>query len=222
MKTTSIMLDTERALTDPGIVTLYDKSRFKHTGALTAVTTVKLASGLYAYVFNGTTSLITIAAAKSLSPVNKNNLWSASAWIKPTTTGEGTAGKIFSQTSGWYFGLANLALEAAIFHATTAAWAVSTAAISASAWHHAAMVYNRLGTLKLEVYVDGALMALAIDQAGVGAISDLSANPLILGNQAVADNTFDGQQFGWKIEARAWLAGEVLNQYTKDAPWLGR
>ena len=85
-KVSNIVLATDRSLLDPGIVLLKDNSRFANSLALTAVTTSKMAAGQYVHVFNGTTSLITVTAARCLSPFGKS-VWSASAWIKPTTDG---------------------------------------------------------------------------------------------------------------------------------------
>ena len=226
-KTSNLVLLSERGQRDPGIVTLYDKSRYANNGVLTAVTTQRQPSGVYAHVFNGTTSLITIAAAKSLSPYNKNGYWSASAWIKPTTDGKNDLGTILRQASGWFFRVRNEAagtvrLNGFVDHVTTDAEVVSSTTMTCSVWHHVAMVYNRLGTLKIELYIDGAECALSTDTAGVGALTNGSANALILGNDVAVSNTFDGSIAWWKVAAEAWSAGKNLNDYEAEKVWWGR
>jgi hypothetical protein len=203
-----------------------DRSRFGNNGTHTAITWVQLPSGLWVRSFNGTTSLITIPAAKCLSPFNKNGLWSTSAWIKPLSDGEADSGMIFSQLSGWWFGLfgevaGTVRLASYIYHSGVDAEAYSTTTMTINAWHHVAMVYNRLATLRIELYIDGALCTLGTDTAGTGTVDDASANALILGNNGGAALTFDGSISGWRVRTLALRAGQVLTYFNAERAWYG-
>lgn len=226
MRSSQVMLETERTLVNPGVVSLYDKSRYGHVGVLTATTVTQLPSRLWVHAFNGTTSLITIPAAKPLSPYNKQATWSASAWINPTSDGEGDLGTIYSQATGWYLRVREevagvVKLSGWIDHLTTDANAISSTTMTLATWHRVAMVYNRLGTYKIELYIDGTLCTLGTDTAGVGAIIDGSASALILGNEVGVTNTFDGSISAWKIQARALRAADVLVMFNAEKNWFG-
>lgn len=223
-KASNLCLLTERGLSDTGTATLLDKSRYGHTGTLTAVTTTRLNSGIYVHNFNGSTSLISIPAHKSLSPYNKGGTWSASAWIKPTSDGESDLGQIFRQGGYWYMCVATevagtVTLRALIDYVTTDSSARSSTTMTLAAWHHVAMVHNRLGTYKTELYIDGSLCTLGTDTAGVGGMVDGGAEALTLSSAALC---FDGSIAWWKVAAEAWTAGQVKQQqYDAERAWYG-
>ena len=95
MKTKGLVLDPEASRDiEPGIVTLYDRSRFQNNGAMTDVTWVRLPSGLWVMGFNGTTSIVNCGVGASLANLTPMTLIE---WINPTTTGEGNSGRLFDK-----------------------------------------------------------------------------------------------------------------------------
>lgn len=64
-KVTGRVLDVAnyRGSVSPGVATLVDDSRYGNDGAMTNVTWTRLPNGLWAMVFNGTTSLVTVPSS---------------------------------------------------------------------------------------------------------------------------------------------------------------
>ncbi len=66
-KTRGIVLEPEVSRdVEPGVVTLYDRSRFANNGVMANVTWVQLPSGLWVMEFNGTSSKVNFNAPVSL------------------------------------------------------------------------------------------------------------------------------------------------------------
>ena len=76
--------------------TCYDLTLYKNVGALTSVTFAG-SGGTGSFVFNGTTSLINLGTTNG---GNVTTAWTLESWIRPTTSGEGSAGRVFQHSTG--------------------------------------------------------------------------------------------------------------------------
>lgn len=227
MKTRGSVLEARRyagSVTPPAA--LEDVSRFGNDGVFTNITQVRLPSGLWVTEFNGTTSLITVAAGRSHSVGYLNpHVFSLEAWINANSDGENNEGRIFSKALGYELWIdsetaAGCLIEATVDMATDAN-AVTSARVRIGAWGHIVAVFNRLGTYHYEIYLNGSLLALGTDTAGIGAFVDDTANALIIGNNVATDRTFDGEIVIPRIYNYALTAGEIAAKFEAGRHWFG-
>ena len=159
--------------------------------------------------FNGTTTQIrggTLTAVDDLA----SNAMTISAWITPTTTGEGGSGRIANKRNVAY--PATDANGGWLFYTTgtaTLGWIVASAAgavigqqvgnsnsITLSTRQHVLVTYDDAGDLtgdrKAHIYVNGVEVTYATDTATVGTVGTDATGELIIGNVGDATRTFDG------------------------------
>ncbi len=179
---------------------LPDMSRYGNDGVFTNIAAwTQLPSGLWTMPFNGTTSIITIAANASLSALPQMTF---SVWLKPITTGETASGMVFqlgsgslTPTAGWllrYSGGENLAFY--VNYVTTDLRSVSAInSITLGAYQHFVVVWT--GTTvaaDIDFYVNGVVSANTANQDAAGArVSDVGST-LYIGNAAATLRTWDG------------------------------
>lgn len=183
-------------------------------GTATAVTYVDGKFGKAAS-FNGTTSLITVAAHSSIN-ITSMGACRLSAWIYVDSDGENDEGRIFDKFSGsnvgyrfFVFGQSGstVKLKFEVGHATTNTLVVTSTTLSTGAWHKVDAIYN--SDKSGDIYIDGAIATYATDTTGVDALSDDSAVALTLGNNAAVTRTFDGEIDDMRIYDGAFTADEL-------------
>lgn len=172
-----------------------------------------------ARVFNGTTSLVTIAADTALDNLNT---FTYTAWIYPTGNGEGNLARILQKntnTAGKRWQVNNSAAPLASLHlvidrATTDAIARSVAdTIQFNVWQFVAASWNGVNAAKLYVGTNGGQVGEVsyntTPSAGSGATENDSANPFYVGATNNGGNTFDGSISDVRIYDRVLSLDEL-------------
>ena len=227
MKTRGLVLDPRRyrtSVTPPA--SLEDTSRFGNNGVHYDITWVRLApSGLWVREFDGITSLVDCGADPSLDSYLKPQGFSLEAWVLANSDGGNDNGKIFYKDWGYELWLSSetvdgCLIEAMVDHITTNADAVTSGRIKIGVWGHIVAVYNRLGTFRIELYLDGQLMALGTDTAGVGGLTDDTGTPLYLGNDGV-NFPFDGQKVNHKVYSYSLSPADIYAHYQAERRFFG-
>ena len=101
-----LVFEAEQSIdVEPGTTTLYDMSRYKENCGMTAITWTQLPSGLWAMVFNGTTS---VALGTSTTPHYFSGI-TVIAWINPTVINDWKQQSVVTKTAvgltEWKLGL---------------------------------------------------------------------------------------------------------------------
>ena len=100
-KTRGIVFESEVSRdVEPGVVTLYDRSRFQNNGAMTDVSWTQLPSGLWVMSYNGSSSLVDLGNADSLKLKDTN--FTLMLWFNPTTVGVDTTTQLFGTQDSYY------------------------------------------------------------------------------------------------------------------------
>ena len=193
-----------------------DYSGYQNHGTLHGPTWV---DGRYgkALSFDGVDDYVNCGSDKSLASYGKDKItWEF--WIYPKSDGEGDSGRIADRSLGYNFRVESevssaVRLEGFVSHVTTGADAITSDRIAVNAWHHVVFVYNEDGAKKIKIYADGALMALWINTAGVGALSNDTGSSLYIGNTCAGNRTFDGYIGLAGIHNRALSAEEIQACY---------
>lgn len=144
--------------------------------------------------FNGTTTSIDAGSEASVDELH-DAAFTAEAWIRPQTTGEGAAGRIFDKAN-WRLNVGSTGLAGFVDCATTDATTTSALANLPmdNRWHHVVMVFDDAGDRKAWLAVDGIWVGTPV--AGVGAVVSDAASNLYIGNNSAGSNTFAGA-IGW-------------------------
>uniref|UniRef100_A0A6M3LXT8 Putative lectin/glucanase superfamily protein n=1 Tax=viral metagenome TaxID=1070528 RepID=A0A6M3LXT8_9ZZZZ len=208
MKNTGIVFEgsTYRNVTPPTGF-LYDRSRNKNNGALTAVTYTTLASGVRALTFNGSTSLITVTDAPPIQNIFDGG-GSILAWVNPASDGEGNTGRIYQKRpNGWMLIVRN---EAAgkmdlvfqqDFDGTVGQWDTTATTLSINTWALVGVTYNNSNEANNPIFYIGDSTGFSVLTMSSGLtetatpvgtrVSDATVD-LIVGNLAAVSSTFDG------------------------------
>jgi hypothetical protein len=214
-KTTGCVLSVanQRGGAMPETTTLYDSSRFKNNGTMTAVTWTQLPSGLWVMNFNGTTSQVSCTGTISLQPSIAITI---STWVYVSTLKDATehivcwrnggSYAIFKQAAG-YFIFFTLYCEGGN-ELTLTSTAISIG------WQHLVATYNGISK---NVYKNG----ISIQNVGaiLGSIT-YSPGSFYLGNKLAA-SPFEGSQVLTKVFNRALSAAEIRGIYNAEAPLFG-
>lgn len=204
---------------------LSDESRFGNNGVHTDITWVQLPSGLWVRSFDGITSLIDCGADDSLDSYLKPQGFSLEAWVLANSDGGNDNGKIFYKDWGYELWLRSETIDGCLIEAmvdlvTTDANAITSGRIKIGVWGHIVAVYNRLGTFRIELYLDGQLMALGTDTAGVGGLTDDTGTPLYLGNDGL-NYPFDGYQAFLRIHSYALSLDQINKHFEAERRFFG-
>ncbi len=204
---------------------IHDRSPYGNIGVITGASWIRIPSGLWCLSFDGSDDYLNCGSDNSLASYGKGKItWEF--WIYPKSDGEGGNGRIADKSNGYNFRVESelsnaVKLEGFVSHATTGADAITTNRIAINTWHHVVFVYNEGGAKKIKIYADGALMPLTTDVAGVGVLSDDTANALYIGNESGATKTFDGYIALPRILNRALSAFEIQNQFDCEKRLFG-
>ena len=226
MKTKGLVLDSRsyKGTVMPPLA-LEDDSRFGNDGVFTNVTWVRLPSGLWVMSFNGATSIVNCGSNISLSSYVMG-VFSFESWVYANSDGEINAGRVFHKEPGYLLALINetgagCLLETLVDLSITDAHFLSSTRLTVGAWHYLVMVYNRLGTKYVEVYLDGEATAGAATQ-GVGTLIDDTAAVLCLGNRVAGDRTFDGEISMPRIYSYALTPAQIYAHFQAERRLFGR
>lgn len=181
------------------------------TGECVPISTVQSFCWPWHLIFDGATSDVKINAGAQIDNLH-GGTFTAEAWIKSYSHGEGGQGRIFDKDNftgagpiavGWHFlvdsadglwGQVKVDPTNALSKATLADYP------SDGEWHHVAMAYDDSGATWLartvRMWVDGVEVTYSAQQAAAGlAVSD-AAEDLYIGNVKTGARTFDGP-IGW-------------------------
>lgn len=188
--------------------TCFDLSSYNNSGSLTSITF----SGTGAtgtFVFNGTTSLINLG---STNGGNVTTAWTLESWIKPNTSGEGSAGRIFQHSTGSLTGFicslsgssspVNLRLDT---YDISGFNAVLSSCITLNAWQQVVWAFSP-GSVTF--YVNGA----AVGTSSITSPSSYTGSDYI-GNNSGATNTFDGSISIVRLYRNTLNSNQILANY---------
>ena len=188
--------------------TCYDLSLNNNSGALTSVT-FSGSGGTGAFVFNGTTSLINLGSTVG---GNVTTSWTLESWIKPNTSGEGSAGRIYQHSSGSLTGFicslsgaaspVNLRLDT---YAVSGFSAVFSSCVTLNSWQQVVWAFSP-GSVTF--YVNGA----AVGSSSITSPSAYTGSDYI-GNNSGATNTFDGNIGVVRLYRNTLTAAQILKNY---------
>jgi hypothetical protein len=166
--------------------------------------------------FNGETSLVTVAAAVSIDDLPDNAIagngpMAAEAWIRADGYGEGNQGRIVIKgsdalaTRGFHL-LVDSAVGILSYVDCATQDAISSSGLDEftadGEWHHILMTYDEAGgglpaNRTIYLAIDGVWVAsYPTQQVSIGNYSVDNGDDLIIGNNAGASGTFDGD-IGW-------------------------
>lgn len=151
--------------------------------------------------FNGTTSLITVATTTGID-FTSMGASVITTWVYVDSDGENDTGAIFTKGNHYahVFGESGSTVKIKFvidYGAGTDAVVETSTTMSINAWHKIELHYN--ADESLDVYIDGAIASYDVDTTGSGTIDDDSSDPLIIGNNAAASKTFDGEIEDFRI-----------------------
>lgn len=188
--------------------TCYDLSIANNIGSLTSVTFAG-SGGTSTFDFNGLTSLINLGSS---SGRNQTTSWTLESWIKPTTAGEGGAGRIFQHSSGSLSGficsLDNSTGTNGIKLNTYAVAGFTVRVgncITLNSWQHVVWAFSA-GSVTF--YVN----ATAIGTSATTSPTAYTSTDYI-GNEAGATGTFDGSISIVRLYGNTLTAAEVLQNF---------
>jgi hypothetical protein len=207
--TLALNIDAANTRSYPGTGnTCYDLSLYNNSGAFTSVTFAG-SGGTGALVFNGTTSLINLG---STNGGNVTTAWTVESWIKPTTAGEGNAGRIFQHSSGGGTGficsLDNSAVTNGMQLNTYVVGGFSARVgncITNGSWQQVVWAFSP-GSVTF--YVN----AVAIGTSSITSPSSYTSTDYI-GNNSGATNTFDGSIGVVRLYRNTLTATQILQNF---------
>jgi hypothetical protein len=166
--------------------------------------------------FNGNNSLVrAVNNNGDLDDLEKGSGMTAMAWINPTTSGVGGAGRIIDKennTGGWFLsmkGTNQIQFVGAEF--TSAAMVVvSSATVTLGSWNHVAVTWdgNADGT-NCNIYINGVLSGTTI-VAGSGVSGSDAGINFVIGNRDIADRGFAGGIEEVAVWSRILSNSEIL------------
>ena len=205
--------------------TAYDRSGANNTGTLTNGPTAAIGKLGQALSFDGTDDYVNAGSSAILDDLATLTV---SAWIKPTTSGEGNFGRIADKTAastGWIFymcadpGQANCVSsnKLAVYRdfSTTDGFWLSTTALTLGVWQHIAVTYDSSSASNDPIfYINGSAVGTTeVGTAPAGtAVSD-AAQSLTIGNNPTAARTFNGSIDEVRLYSRILSATEIAALY---------
>ena len=187
--------------------TWFDLSAYSNSGALTSVT-FGGSGATSALVFNGTTSLVNLGTPNG---GNVTTSWTLESWIRPTTSGEGSAGRVYQHSTGSLTGFicslsgtspANLRLDT---YAATGFNAVLSSCVTLNTWQQVVWAFSA-GSVTF--YVNGS----SVGTSSITSPSSYTGSDYI-GNNSGATNTFNGSISLVRLYRNTLTAAEVLQNF---------
>ena len=223
----SIILQPEQSIdVSPGVVTLYDLSRYRNNGTMTNVTWVQLPSGLWVQSFNGTTSLVDFGNTAS---VRIRRAFSYSAWFYANTIvgadhlickWGGDANRSYRSV------LINGMIYFVLFDNSGGVRQIGryyNTVLNTSQWYYTVGTWDgTLASTGLRIYLNGVRVDDTNNNAGVFTGLGDSTVPLRLGcDSDAAAEIFDGYLVLDKFDTYTWTPGQVRNRYENTKHWFG-
>ena len=207
--TLALNIDAANTRSYPGTGnTCYDLSLYNNSGTFTSVTFAG-SGGTGAFVFDGTTSLINLG---SINGGNVTTAWTVESWIKPTTAGEGSAGRIFQHSPGGGTGFicslsgstspVNLRLDTYVGGGFNA---VLSSCVTLNSWQQVVWAFSP-GSVTF--YVNGA----SVGTSSITSPSSYTSTDYI-GNSSGAVNTFDGSISIVRLYRNTLTATQIRKNY---------
>lgn len=214
-KTRGIVFEAEVSRdVQPGVVTLYDQSRFANNGVITGVTWTQLPSGLWSLTYDSVTELITVADSLS---IRLTTAFTFELWTYRASLGENSTPYMISKNTLTDYGMIYWSDDSIRFY--PGAQVVAPAAtLVLNVWQYIALTFDVFaGANELQCYLNGAF----VGQGTRNTVLATSANALILGNRAAADRTFDGYIALLRIHNYALTAGQILQRFEAERSLFG-
>jgi fibronectin type 3 domain-containing protein len=167
-----------------------------------ATSTTWTTSGKFgnALVFNGASALVSIADSASLRLTTGMTL---EAWVFPTTVNSAWRDIIYKGDDNYYLeGTSDNSSRPAGGGTFKATPVYGTAALTANAWSHVAITYDKVNVI---LYVNGTQVATGAATANIAT----SANPLQIGGDGIYGQYFNGRIDEVRIYNRALTATEI-------------
>lgn len=199
-----------------------DSTSNPNDGTPTSVTATASGKINGAQSFNGTTSVINNGSDASIDNLKASGGVTLSAWINPTSMGEGNngviVGKIESGT-GWNWRFLTGTTNALSFRhigSTNLIRTISNSLVTLSAWNHVQVTWNGSVTAaNVKMYINGVEATYQTTTNGATLASD-AAESFRIGNQGLADDTFAGTidevHASNVIRNTDWITTEYNNQ----------
>lgn len=180
--------------------------------------------GPFALSFTGTTPYVSVTNSGNLNNLYQSGM-TVTAWIKPVNAGGGGRGRIIdfdNNAGGWFFCMytsSTIQFLSDEFD-TTAAYRVSSSAITLNSWQHVAATWD--GSAfggNIHLYVNGAAADSSTIVNGVGAQSGESGIPFTIGNRTVdSARGFNGSIDDVRVYNRILSAAEIQELAATTTP----
>jgi len=155
--------------------------------------------------FDGSDDYVEVTAASSINLESKSG-YSVCAWIKPTSTGEGSAGEFWSKGNS-YLRISGGDVIGANFDLTTNdATYTTTKTVTLGSWSHVCATWSDDGDDELSIYINGENTG-ASSASGDGAPENDSGSNMFIGGDA--SNNFNGLIDNVRIYAQELTSAEV-------------
>lgn len=175
-----------------------------------------------AAIFDGSTSAISFGSASILDNIFDGG-GTAMAWIRLSTWGENSRGRIWNKASGtqpaggwafWTSSLYNYLAFAHDFGTTYGAWGTATNSIVLNTIYHVAVTYDNGSTANNPtMYINGQSVSVVEDSTPSGTRISDATQLCVLGNHSDASRTFDGWLADPRLYNRILSAEEIQTIY---------
>lgn len=208
--------------------TAYDQSGGGNIGTLTGGPTKTAGKIGQALSFDNTDDYVDLGSNASVDDLS---VITATAWVKPNSTGEGSLAKILNKatsvSAGWEFGVCGDASWGCSgsdtrlrfyrwFSGAAGSWNSAASSLQMGVWQHVAVVYDSSSASNDPIfYIDGSVSTTAEFGTPSGTASSDAARTLTIGNRPAADRTFDGSIDEVRLYNRALSAAEIAALYNQ-------
>ena len=176
-----------------------------------------------AMVFNGTTDVVNCGSDTSIDDIFDSG-GTVSAWINPSSDGEGDEGRIFRKWVGWellVFGESNDLIQirlSSLFDSNEGKWDTSSAIIPINTWTHIAISYDKDATANNPTfYINGVPYTVASGLTEIstpaGTRNTDAGTTLYIGNTSTASRAFDGSISDVMLFSSALTEDQVRQLY---------
>ena len=218
---------------EPGLTTLYDRSRYGNDGTMTNVTWAQLPSGLWVMVFNGASSLVDRANATTLSMgLRLNQGYTIEGWINWEIAAEISQiviGRYELDVSGWELYLSKVAAVVSVtqrhHHAGTIVDTHPRSATFSNGWTentpwHMAVVFQGNGTDCIH-YRNAVPVAVTSSTGGIRAFEETSRD-LVLGARYTKDaNWYQGEMSKLRMLDYILTPGQIYVIFNAERSLFG-
>ena len=225
-KTRGIVFEAEVSRdVEPGVATLYDRSRYGNNGVMTDITWIQLPSGLWSVDHNGSTGVTHIPGVPPLDNLFDNGA-TLEVWINPRSDGGGDLGAIFDKNR-WGFitrSEAGGAVRIQFSHQFTGNDYIAnttTTVVNINTWSHVVMTYDNGNVANLAIeYVNAAVVAHGNNMPTGIRESEAGFN-LSIGKHFTVARYFDGYIVRPCFYNYILTAGQILKKFEAERSLFG-